>query len=52
MQWVEAARIGRRPNGEVFCAEILLQYSKPDRLDAAYLNIKELNNGGRRHQPE
>lgn len=35
MQWVEAARIGRRPNGEVFCAEILLQYSKPDRLDAA-----------------
>jgi len=29
MQWVEAARIGRRPNGEVFCVEVFMQYGKP-----------------------
>ena len=35
MQWVEAARIGRRPNGEVFVAEVFMQYGKPSTLDAA-----------------
>jgi len=35
MQWVEAARIGRRPNGEVFAAEVFMQYGKPSALDAA-----------------
>lgn len=35
MQWVEAARIGRRPNGEVFCADIFMQYSKPTPVAAA-----------------
>lgn len=35
MQWVEAARIGRRPNGDVFCADIFMQYSKPTPVAAA-----------------
>lgn len=35
MQWVEAARIGRRPNGEVFIAAVFMQYGKPATLGAA-----------------
>lgn len=35
MQWVEAARIGRRPGGVVYCEAVFLQYSKPEQVNAA-----------------
>jgi len=29
MQWVEAARIGRRRDGKLYCEEVFMQYGKP-----------------------
>ena len=40
IQWIEAARIGRRPDGKVFCVEVFMQYGKPAPLAAAIERAK------------
>lgn len=33
--WIPAARIGRRPKGDVYCIDVFLMYTKPQRVDEA-----------------
>lgn len=33
--WTPATRIGRRPKGGVYAADVLLMYNKPEPLDKA-----------------
>lgn len=40
MRWIEAARIGRRPDGTLFCVEVFMQYGKPAALADAIERAK------------
>lgn len=33
--WIPAARIGRRPKGEIYCIDVFLMYTKPQAVDDA-----------------
>jgi hypothetical protein len=33
--WIPAARIGRRPKGDIYCIDVLLMYTRPQAVDAA-----------------
>lgn len=33
--WIPAARIGRRPKGDIYCIEVFLMYTRPQAVDAA-----------------
>lgn len=33
--WIPAARIGRRPKGDVYCIDVFLMYTRPQRVDVA-----------------
>jgi len=35
MQWIEAARIGRRRDGKLYCEEVFMQYGKPFSVQEA-----------------
>lgn len=33
--WIPAARIGRRPKGEIYCIDVFLMYTRPQAVEAA-----------------